>query len=109
MIKDIKIAKAKFKVLNLIKNRWSARSFSDKNVNQEDILTLIEAASWSFSANNEQPWRFIFATKGSENFDKLVVCLMPGNKPWARNAAAFVVSMAKTTFEKEGNPANPIA
>lgn len=105
----IKIAKTKYKVHKLIKTRWSARSFSEKIISQEDLMTLIEAASWSFSANNEQPWRFITAQKGSETFDKIFSCLMPGNTPWAKNAAAYIVSLAKTTFDKEGNPPNGTA
>ena len=102
----IKIAKTKHKVHKLIKTRWSARSFSEKVISQEDLMTLVEAASWSFSANNEQPWRFITALKGSETFDKILSCIMPGNTPWAKNAAAYIVSLAKTTFDKEGNPPN---
>lgn len=105
----IKIAKTKYKVHKLLKTRWSARSFSEKTISQEDLMTLIEAASWSFSANNEQPWRFITAQKGSETFDKILSCLMPGNTPWAKNAAAYIVSLAKMTFDKEGNPPNGTA
>jgi nitroreductase len=26
--------------------------------------------------------------------------------PWAKNAAAYIISLAKTTFDKEGNPPN---
>ncbi len=106
---NIKIAKTNYPVIDLITTRWSARSFSEKEITQEDLLTLIEAGSWAFSANNEQPWRVIKAHKGSETFQKIVDCLMPGNSPWAKHAAAFVVSIAKTDFEKEGHPYNATA
>lgn len=101
-----KIAITKYPVLDLIKNRWSARSFSDKAIAEKDLYTLIEAASWMFSANNEQPWRFISAEKHTESFKKILQSLNPSNSAWAKNAGAFIVSIAKINFDKEGNPLN---
>jgi len=108
-MENIKIAKTNYPVIDLIKKRWSARSFSEKEITQKDLMTVLEAGSWAFSANNEQPWRVIKAHKGSETFQKIVDCLMPGNSPWAKHAAAFVLSIAKTDFEKEGHPHNATA
>lgn len=102
----VKIAETKYPVLDLIKNRWSARSFSDEPIDEKDLHTLVEAASWMFSANNEQPWRFIVATRGTIAFSQVMQSLAPGNLLWAKNAAAFIVSIASTVFEKEGHPAN---
>jgi len=50
----IKIAKTTYPVLDVIKNRWSARAFSNKVITDEELNTLFEAASWAASANNEQ-------------------------------------------------------
>ncbi len=105
----IKIANTKYNVHELFKNRWSALSYSDKPLHDEEILTMIEAASWSFSSSNVQPWRFIYALKGSETFQKILDTLMPGNVTWAKNAGAFVVGIAKTNLDKEGNPLNAAA
>lgn len=102
----VKIAETKYPVLDLIKNRWSARSFSDEPIDEKDLYTLVEAASWMFSANNEQPWRFIVAPRGTIAFSNVMKSLVPGNLLWAKNAAAFIVSIAKTDFEKDGHPAN---
>jgi nitroreductase len=101
-----KIAETKYPVLDLIKNRWSARSFSEKPIEQKDLYTLIEAASWMFSANNEQPWRFISAEKHTTAFKEILQSLAPGNAVWAKNAAAFIVSIAKINLDREGNPVN---
>lgn len=101
-----KIAVTKYPVLDLIKNRWSARSFSEKTISEKDLYTLIEAASWMFSANNEQPWRFIAAKKNSADFNKILDSLNPSNAVWAKNAAAFIVSIAKINFDIDGNPVN---
>jgi nitroreductase len=91
-------------VHDLIRSRWSARSFSDKPIAQADLDTIFEAASWAFSAMNAQPWEYVYAHRSdTEAFEKLWNCLLPGNQPWAKNAAVLVVSLAKKKFEN-GNP-----
>ena len=96
---DIKKAKTIYPVLDIIKNRWSPRSFSDKDISSEDLNTIIEAATWSFSAMNEQPWRYVIARRGTALFMAFLKTLYPGNKPWNNQAAAFVLSINKTKFE----------
>ncbi|MBK7668992.1 MAG: nitroreductase family protein [Sphingobacteriaceae bacterium] len=92
---SIKIAKTKHDVIDVIKNRWSARSFSDKTISETDMHTLFEAASWAFSANNAQPWEYIYAHReDSEAFHKLHSCLMGGNQPWTKNAAVLMAVLA---------------
>ena len=98
----IKIANTQFPVNELIKNRWSARSFSEKEIQQDTIHTLLEAASWAPSANNEQPWKFHVATKNDASFNKVWESLMQGNKPWCKNAAAFITIFARDTFSANG-------
>lgn len=88
-----KRAQTTHKVLDLIKDRWSPRSFSPTPVTEEEVQTILEAASWAPSANNTQPWRYIYALAGTPGFDKIFSGLMPGNQPWAKNAAALVVSI----------------
>lgn len=100
---NIKIPETKHKISDFIVNRWSARSFADKTIDDTILETLFEAASWAPSANNEQPWIYIYAKKGEENFDKLWECLMPGNQPWAKNAAVLGITIARTTFAANGN------
>lgn len=100
----IKHAITKFPVLDLIKERWSARSFSPKEVTEEQVYTILEAAGWAPSANNEQPWEFQYALKGTPGFDMIWNCLMPGNQPWNRHAAGFIVTIARKTFSANGNP-----
>jgi nitroreductase len=50
-----KSAKTNNPVIDLIKDRWSPRSFSNKRISQEDMNTILEAASWAFSTSNVQP------------------------------------------------------
>lgn len=91
---SIKIAKTQHPVIDLIKDRWSARSFSAKDISQHDLETILEAGSWAFSSNNAQPWHFVYAHRKDASFEKLHQCLMPGNQPWAKNAAVLMVVMA---------------
>ncbi len=100
----IKTAVTRLPVIDLIKNRWSARAFSDQSLREEHILTLIEAASWAPSSVNEQPWRYRYGLKGTLAFDQLWECLLIGNQPWAKNAAALLLCTAKKTFAKNGKP-----
>lgn len=99
----IKIAKTHGPVIDVIRGRWSARSFANKVITEQEMHTMIEAATWAASANNEQPWEYYYAFKGTPSFDKLAESLMPGNKPWATNAAALIVSVARKTFAANGN------
>jgi len=89
----IKQAGTQFPVLDLIRNRWSPRSFSTQPLAEQDLLTILEAGSWAPSANNSQPWRHVYAFRGTAGFDNIVEALLPGNKPWAQHAAALLVSI----------------
>ncbi|MBI3135075.1 MAG: nitroreductase family protein [Bacteroidetes bacterium] len=90
-------------VLEIIRDRWSARSFSEKPISEETMHTLIEAASWAFSANNEQPWRYAVAYRGTPLFDTFLNLLSGGNRPWCKNAGALVLSLGKKTYTANGN------
>lgn len=97
---SVKIAETKHNLLDVIKNRWSARSFSGKPISENDLHTLLEAASWAFSANNAQPWEYIYAHKeDSEAFEKLHSCLMAGNQPWTKNASVLLAVFAHKKLE----------
>jgi len=97
---SVKIPETRFKISDPIKNRWSARSFADKPISEEDIHTLLEAASWAFSANNAQPWVYVYAHRENKaSFDKLLNCLLPGNQPWAKNAAVLMCVLAKKKLD----------
>lgn len=100
----IKAAQIQTAVAPFITTRFSPRAFSDKAISQETALSLFEAASWAASANNEQPWEYVYAHKDTPGFQQLWECLMPGNQPWAKNAALLVVSIARKTFAANGNP-----
>jgi nitroreductase len=89
----------------LLQRRWSPRAFSARPVDGETVLTLLEAARWAASANNEQPWRFIYAAKEQgERYNKLFDCLNEWNQVWAKGAPALIMTLVKTHFEKNDRP-----
>ncbi|HEY3175254.1 MAG TPA: nitroreductase family protein [Candidatus Polarisedimenticolia bacterium] len=92
----------------LIAGRWSSRSFSDARIEIEKIASVFEAARWAPSCFNEQPWRYVFATREDpEAFGRLASWLVEGNA-WARSAWLLALSVAKLAFERNGKP-NPHA
>ena len=58
-----KPAPADFPVHQLIRDRWSPRSFAGKAIPEDVLRSLFEAVRWAPSSNNEQPWAYIVATK----------------------------------------------
>lgn len=96
-------------VHEFIQKRWSPRAFSNAPLPEETVLSLFEAARWAASCNNEQPWRFIYATKDDpERHARLFECLADGNRPWAKSAPLIVLTLVKTRFTAGGKP-NPWA
>src|SRR5207249_2641010 len=58
-----KPAETQYPIEEILRRRWSPRSFSDLLVEPEKLQSLFEAARWAASSFNEQPWNFIVATK----------------------------------------------
>ena len=83
-------------------DRWSPRAFTGEAMPQATLLSLFEAARWAPSAYNSQPWRFLFALRGTPAFDRYLSLLVEFNQGWAKHAAALVVIVSKTTFAAPG-------
>lgn len=79
----------------LLSERWSPRSFHQSHeISRRSLLSLLEAARWTPSANNSQPWRFLVAKRGDEQFETIVGHLSGSNKLWAQHASALIVALA---------------
>ena len=88
---------------SLLEVRWSPRAFTDEEISPQTLRPLFEAARWSASCFNAQPWNFIETRRGAEAFDRLLDCLTPNNQSWAKNAALLVLAIARLNFEN-GKP-----
>jgi nitroreductase len=91
-----------YKINPIILNRWSPRSMTDEKLSYEELMSLFEAARWSPSSANSQPWRFIYATRDTKEWNTLFNLLVEGNKLWAKNAAVVIVIVSKKEFEYKG-------
>ena len=98
-----KPAETQFPLHELLKRRWSPRAFSEQPVGPDMLLTLLDAARWAPSSSNEQSWRFVVATKQEPaDYDRLLVCLLEGNRKWAYRAPVLILSVARMDFEEDG-------
>lgn len=93
-----------YPLLKEIQERWSARAFSTRSVQQDDLYALIEAASLAPSAMNEQPWRFILGDN-PDDLSILKQSLFPSNHDWAQHAPMLIALCTKktTTFNGKDN------
>jgi len=89
----------------LLKKRFSPYAFSSRAVEPERRHKLFEAARSAPSSYNEQPWRFVVATRQDpEAFERLLETLTERNRQWALHAPVLVLSVAKLEFTHNGQP-----
>ena len=84
--------------------RWSPRSFDSFEITDEQLKKIIDAARWSPSCSNEQPWRFFTAKSGTAVFLKFVGFLSKGNQDWAKSASVLGFVVSKNFFERKDKP-----
>jgi nitroreductase len=85
----------------LIRARWSPRAFLDRAVEPEKLRAIFEAARWAASCFNEQPWRFVVATKSDPaQFARMLGLLVEKNREWAKTAYLLGFSTGKMTFTR---------
>ncbi|RRA47656.1 nitroreductase family protein [Acidipila sp. EB88] len=96
---------ADYPIQTLIADRWSPFAFDDRPVGHLDLLALLEAARWSASAANEQPWSYLIATRDEpEEHARLLSCVEDVNMPWAKFAPVLMLGCARLTLEHSGQP-----
>ena len=91
-------------VHDLMQRRWSPRAFGAEPVTQEAVLSVLEAARWSASCFNDQPWSFLVGFQGDETWQGIHDCLVPANQAWAGKAPVLMLSMAHEMFVQTGKP-----
>lgn len=90
---------------DLIAGRWSPYAFSSRPIPPEDLRSIFEAARWAASSYNEQPWRYLVASRDREgDFATILGCLLEGNQAWARAAPTLALGCVSTTFARNGKP-----
>ena len=101
----IKQASPDHPVHEFLTKRWSPYAFSDRPVSDADLRSIFEGARWSASSYNEQPWRYILATKSNPaEFEKLLSCLVDANQAWAKAAPVLALGCTSLNFSLNGKP-----
>ena len=91
---EIKLAQNDYPVHEIIRKRWSPRSFDNRFIDPAKLRSMFEAARWSPSASNLQPWYFIIGMKGDETYAKIMDTLVEFNQLWAPTAPVLFVAVA---------------
>jgi nitroreductase len=89
-----KIARPDHAIHELIARRWSPRAFdAARPVPREELLRLFEAARWTPSSGNEQPWAFLVLERdaGGGAHRALFDTLTARNQAWAASAPVLVL------------------
>jgi nitroreductase len=96
--------KPQYPVDPIFLNRWSPRAMSAEEICPKDLMSLFEAARWAPSANNNQPWRFLYAKREGRYWPVFLDLLNESNQVWAKNAAVLIVVTSKQTFDQNEKP-----
>lgn len=84
----------------LFVRRWSTRQYRSDPVPDRDLALMLEAARWSPSAYNEQPWRFYTST--AESHQAFLALLVEANQKWAASAPVIGFVVTSKRFARNG-------
>ncbi len=102
-VNKLKQAPAVEGVLPVMLNRWSPRSFANRDVSSADLHKIFQAARWSASSYNEQPWRFLVGSRDSSAYKKIFSTLIGFNQSWAGSAPVLILGTASAKFAHNGS------
>lgn len=78
-------------------DRWSPRSFLEKELTDDQVNSLFEAARWAPSCFNDQPWYFRYARSKADR-SLFAEPLVEKNRLWATRAPLLVYVSARLNF-----------
>ncbi|MCM3039474.1 nitroreductase family protein [Paenibacillus motobuensis] len=93
---------SEYPVSPLFLNRWSTRAYSTREVSNQDLYTVLDAAHWAPSSYNDQPWRFIVA-KTKEQRSVFHQFINEFNLTWVSTAPVLIV-VASDKLRDNGDP-----
>lgn len=98
------IRKTENEISPVLLKRWSPRSMRGEAMGSGELMSLFEASKWAPSSFNEQPWRFLYAVKGSDSWKIFFDLMSEFNQAWTKNAAALVLVISKNNFVLNDKP-----
>ena len=84
-------------------NRWSPRAIDPSPIDGNVIMSIFEAARWTMSCYNDQPWLFLYATEEAE-LKLFRSVLVEFNQKWAANAPVLGFIFARRRFTHNDKP-----
>lgn len=96
--------KSDYPIQDFILNRWSPRALSTEIIPFNELLPLFEAARWAQSSYNGQPWRFLYARRGTPAWATFFNLLVPFNQSWCKNASYLIVVISRKKFPWNEQP-----
>jgi len=105
MIKGSSVRRAAYPIDSIFLDRWSARAMSGEALTLDELLPLFEAARWAPSSHNFQPWRMLYALRGTPHWQRFFDLLNPGNQIWAHRGGALVLFIGRK-LQDNGKPCN---
>lgn len=99
-----KMAKADYPISEIISRRWSAKAFSTKHVEKSKLLSILEAARWTPSSRNEQPWRYIVFTNSNPEKLKKAQSVLKETNDYAKRASILICAITKRTYSDNEIP-----
>ena len=84
----------------LFLERWSPRAFQPHEIELATLTRIMDAARWSPSCFNAQPWRFFTSTQ--DTFAEFLDLLVDANQAWAKDASVLGFLVAQKNFEHNG-------
>jgi len=89
-------------ILDKLQYRFSPFKFQQKALDDLHLSNMFEAARWTPSAKNLQPWSFLYTENGATSFDQLLNCLTEKNKRWAKDAPILMLCIYNC-HDEQGN------
>lgn len=78
----------------LLRSRWSPLQWqADHIITSREVGSILEAARWSPSAGNSQPWSFIVGLRDDATHRRLLSHLAPSSARWAPAASLLVANL----------------
>jgi nitroreductase len=101
-LNELKKAQPVEGVMHVFHERWSPRSFADREVSPETLAKVFEAARWAASSGNAQPWRYLVGVRGSETHQNIFDSLVEFNQKWAGKAPVLILGYAQAHSNRGG-------
>ena len=86
-------------------SRVSTRAFdAHKPVSKETLMSCFEAARWAPSSYNNQPWRYVWAEKGSRTYKLMTDTMVEFNRMWCKDVSILLVICTRKAFMDKDTP-----